>query len=50
MNIFFLFLTIFFGIIGIAKSVRILHEFVIGRISNAIFKKNKEEIKIWVKL
>jgi hypothetical protein len=49
MNDFMLFLLIFFGIVGVIKTASLVYTFVIKKIVCIIFKKNEEDIKIWMK-
>ncbi|MCL2071794.1 MAG: hypothetical protein FWH07_06125 [Oscillospiraceae bacterium] len=51
MNELFLFLIIFFSIIGVVKTMSLVYTYVVKRIYYAILKFRKEEndIKIWMK-
>jgi hypothetical protein len=48
MNMFFLFLLVFFGILGVIKTINLTYTFMVQKISSVIFKK-EENIKIWTK-
>ena len=51
MNAFFLFLMIFFGIVGIIKSVDILYAFFTRRLylRNIKQQRNEKDVKTWMK-
>ncbi|MCL1903801.1 MAG: hypothetical protein FWF94_05245 [Oscillospiraceae bacterium] len=51
MNELFLFLLIFFSIIGVIKSMNLLYTYVVKRIYYAVrrYKKEESDIKIWMK-
>jgi amino acid transporter len=55
MNMFFMFLLIFFSMIGVIRTVNIIYVYLIQIINLMIFRRNnenngKEDIKIWMKL
>ena len=49
MNSIFLFLNIFFCIIGVVKTMSLVYTFVVKRIYSGIFKKDEKDVKIWMK-
>jgi len=48
MNMFFMFLLIFFCIIGVVKTVSIVYVYLVQMINLMIFRK-EEDTKIWTK-
>jgi hypothetical protein len=48
MNTFFLFFLMFFSIIGVVKTMRLIYAFIVQRINYSISKK-EEDVKIWMK-
>ena len=50
MNMFLIFLLIFFGIVGVVQTVNFLYAFMLRFINNFIYRKDEDDIKIWMKL